>query len=150
MSIYLKTRLYEDPFMVRQNLIKPSGINRLLKFEPALIYDPITGFTDTESPNCHLKIQMSESEKSLACELSLHHSNDSVRTIIILPFELFIMRSHSQSTKFADLHLFIEDLQAEDADCAKAYLSRFLEHLRRFYNGNWVIADQELHASRLF
>jgi len=149
LGIYLKTRLYEEPFMIHKALTVTTRIEQWIKHQTRFTYQEHRGFSAEDFKDLALKADHIGTDKSIPFTLYLSGPSDAPEHIKKAQFELFYMRSHSQSKKFTDIHLLITTLNDEDSARVRLFLSAFLETLRFHYNGKWVITDQELFSSRL-
>ncbi len=149
MSLYLKTRLFEEPFMIHKALTVPHRIQRWLKKQSNFIYTDEIGFASAEVPEISLIAKGVGTDKSIGFVLTYTGDQDNPSDVKQIPFELFYMRSHTRSDKFTDLHMLISDLTPKEVAKIDLFMRSFLEAMRLHYNGKWVITDQELFSSRL-
>lgn len=147
MGLYLKTRLFEEPFMIQKALTQSNRIQKWLNAQDELAYSETNGYYATHIQGVFIKPSGPVTEKSIPCTLTLVENDNSVQPIVI-SFNLFYMRSHTQSIRYTDLHVYIEQLPVREDD-VKYLMSQLFERLRQHFNGNWIITDQELHSSRL-
>jgi hypothetical protein len=150
LNLYLKTRLYEEPFIVHKALTVPNRIDQWVKQQTQLTYSEQYGFGFTEDINMSLKADHAGGDKTIPFTLTITTVVNTVQKTKKAHFELFYMRSHSQSLKFTDIHFMITDLDETEVEKSRLFLTAFLETLRIHYNGKWIITDQELFSARLF
>lgn len=147
MGLYLKTRLFEEPFMIQKALTQANRIQKWIGAQSKLFYNETEGFYCDDIKGVFFKPSGPVTEKTIPCSLTFEDASNTVNPIVIT-FDLFYMKSHSQSLRYTDVHVFIENLGPRQEEANKL-LTRLLDTLRQHFNGNWVITDQELHSSRL-